>query len=81
MKLQKSYRARYHGEGCDDDIVLIIESLENVNNRLDEWSLVLEEKVLRIIKNKRQYNIEYEFGRRDQKVERTTRPMTIGGDV
>lgn len=60
MKLQKSYRARYHFEECDDDIVLIIENLENVNNKLDEWNLVLEEKVLRIIKNKRQY-IEYEF--------------------
>ncbi|KAE9528697.1 hypothetical protein AGLY_012272 [Aphis glycines] len=63
------FKARYHGEECDEDIVLIIENLENVNKKLNEWNLVLEEKVLRIIKNKRQY-IEYEFGRRDQKVER-----------
>lgn len=59
-----------------DYMVLIGENLENFNNRLDEWSLALEEKILRVIKNKRKY-IEYEFGRRDQEVERINRPMTM----
>jgi len=38
-----------------DDIVLIGENLEVVNNRLNEWRLALEEKGLRISRNKTEY--------------------------
>lgn len=63
-----------------DDIVLIGENLEDVNNRLDEWRLALEEKSLRISRNKIEY-IDYEFGENDQEVEAIKRSMIIGGDV
>jgi hypothetical protein len=51
-----------------DDMVLIGENLEEINNRLDEWRLVLKRKVLRISKNKKEY-IKYDLGRRYQEVE------------
>jgi len=50
-----------------DDIVLVRENLEDVNNWLNEWRLALEEKRLRISRNKTEY-IEYKFGGKDQDI-------------
>jgi len=36
---------------------------------------------LRISKNKTEYNIEYDFGGRDQEVDETRRAITTRGDV
>jgi len=38
-----------------DDIVLVAENLEEVDNRLDEWKLVLEGKGLRSSRNKTEW--------------------------
>jgi len=35
-----------------NDVVLVGENLKEVNNRLNEWMLALEGKVLRISRNK-----------------------------
>jgi hypothetical protein len=51
-----------------DHIVLVEENLEEVNNILDEWRLVLEGKRLKISRNKTE-NIEYDFGGGYQEVE------------
>jgi len=59
---------------------LVGENLEEVCNRLDEWRLALEGKVLKISRNKTVY-IEYDFGGRDQEVDKTKRAMTISGDM
>jgi len=47
---------------------------------LNEWSLALEGKELRISRSKIE-RIEYDFGGRDQKIDGTRRTMTISGDV
>jgi hypothetical protein len=63
-----------------DDIVLVGKNLVEVNNKLDEWRLVLEGKGFRIIRNKTEY-IDFDFGGRYQEIGGMRRPITISGDV
>ena len=57
---------RFHGSYClyTDNIVLIGESFETVNSRLEEWRETLESKGLRVSRSKTKY-IEYDFGERE----------------
>lgn len=61
-------------------IFLIREYLVEDNNRLEKWRVGLEGDGLKISRSKSKY-IQYELGRREQKVNGTKRAMTIGGDV
>lgn len=55
-----------------DDTVLIKEKREDINNRLDEWRVAIEGKILRISRSNTEL-IDYEFGGRDQVVNKTWR--------
>jgi len=50
----------------EDDIILVGESLEEVNNGLEKWGETFEGKGLRIIKSKKYIYIEFEFGVREE---------------
>ncbi|VVC43592.1 Hypothetical protein CINCED_3A012092 [Cinara cedri] len=79
-EVMKKIRGKERWAWCmmfTSDIILIGENLEEVNNRLGEWKMVLEGKRLRISKTK---FIEHEFGRTGQKVDKIKQLMTINGD-
>ena len=63
-----------------DDIVLIGESPEEMNGRLEEWREALESKGLRISRSKTEY-IEYDFGEREHRGNRERLEIKLSGDV
>ncbi|KAL4126178.1 hypothetical protein QTP88_010404 [Uroleucon formosanum] len=64
-----------------DDLVLIGENnMEDVSNILNDWRIALEEKGLRIGRNKTEY-MEYEFGGKYQEVDGVRTSMAVGGDT
>jgi len=64
-----------------DDIVLVGKNLKEVNNRLDEWRLALEEKGLRISKSKQSIKSMILEEETKREVDRTRRAMTMSDDV
>lgn len=63
-----------------DDVVLVGESLEDVNYRLEEWREALESKGLKISRSKTVYT-EFNFHLGVQRVNQNKHVMNIAGEI